>query len=542
MDASELARNIGIKISYCFALHKRLTAQCFYGTNADMRKTVRTICIVAIFTLVVYAPLATFGAAGDVVINEIAWAGTAASPSDEWIELYNNTHNAVDLAGWTLLLLKPATTTPSKVIVLSGSIPAAGFYLIERTDENTTNIQADLISAFGTGLVDSGMILQLARNEVLVDRTPELCDNKWCAGFNNPKMSMERIRPDADGVHAANWAVNNGVTMNGKDAAGNAISGTPKQKNSVYNNPSPSSLSESSSSLVLPSSSVSSSLSPSPSHPIYPALTVDAGSDKTVLVGSLVSFIGSAFGINNAPLFDGRFLWNFGDGTLKESKTWEQVYYFPGTYTAALTVSSGPYSGFDTVEITAIVPALTIKNMQTGEDGFVVIANGSEVKLDLGGIMVRDSADAQFLIPKNTFILAGGEVTFPNRVSGVWKSGGTVALYDAAGRPLRKQPPTANEQPQTAIIQTDANSDMARTDADSKNAAKKDSLSEGDGSLSIESKISAVESAEQETAIVSQASPDSGFGISKTTLFFMASLGIALLVSVGFFLMRGIWQ
>ena len=46
----------------------------------------------------------------DVVISEIAWSGTATSSYDEWLELYNNTANPIDLSGWTL---SAADGTPS---------------------------------------------------------------------------------------------------------------------------------------------------------------------------------------------------------------------------------------------------------------------------------------------------------------------------------------------------------------------------------------------------------------------------------------------
>lgn len=495
-----------------------------------MQKTVQTIFIVAVFVfaLVAFVPFAALAVVGDVVINEIGWMGTIASPSDEWIELRNNTQSAIDLSGWTLSLLKPATTTPSKVIALFGSVPAGGFYLIERTDENTTDIQEDLISVFGTGLVDSGMILQLAQNEVVVDRTPDLCDNKWCAGSNNPKMSMERVRPDADGAQVSNWATNNGVAINGKDAAGNPINGTPKQENSVYNNPPLSPSSE---------SSFSSVLSSSPSHPVYPALTVDAGPDKTVLVGSSVSFSGLALGINNAPLLDAWFLWNFGDGTLKETKTWEHVYYFPGAYTAALTVSSGPYSGFDMAVITAVVPALTIKNTQTGEDGFVAIANGSDAKLDLGGMILRDNTGAQFLIPKNTFIAAHGEVTFPNRVSGVLKSGGVVVLYDAIGREVREQPQTAiREQPRIA-----PQAEVVRVSSSAGLPGETSKGGEATNARDGIAKHKDVSAPQTETAAASSASQNTGFAVSKTSLFFGASVLVGVLSAVGFFLLKNLF-
>ena len=100
---------------------------------------------------------------GDVVINEVAWMGTAASAQDEWIELANNTDQDIDLNGWTLAA---ADGTPS--IALTGTIPANGYYLLERTDDTTvSNIPADWTGSFGSGLSNNGEVLVL-RNDVNV--------------------------------------------------------------------------------------------------------------------------------------------------------------------------------------------------------------------------------------------------------------------------------------------------------------------------------------------------------------------------------------
>ena len=37
-----------------------------------------------------------------VLINEVAWAGTSATSSDEWMELHNSGTADIDLTGWTL--------------------------------------------------------------------------------------------------------------------------------------------------------------------------------------------------------------------------------------------------------------------------------------------------------------------------------------------------------------------------------------------------------------------------------------------------------
>ena len=91
----------------------------------------------------------------DVVLNEIAWMGTLTSASDEWIELFNNSGADIDLAGWTLTA---ADGTPS--IVLSGTIPAGGHFLLERTDDSTIPaVPADQI--YTGALTNSGEVLEL---------------------------------------------------------------------------------------------------------------------------------------------------------------------------------------------------------------------------------------------------------------------------------------------------------------------------------------------------------------------------------------------
>ncbi|MGC9397337.1 MAG: lamin tail domain-containing protein, partial [Anaerolineae bacterium] len=165
---------------------------------------------------------------GDVVINEVAWSGTAASYADEWIELYNNTAVSISLAGWQI------TTTDGMDLALHGEIAPYGYYLIERTDDTTiSDIPADWIGTFGGGgLSDTGEALTLSDGESNVIDTANAPGGAWPAGANNPDFSMERAdstAPDTPG----NWATHTGDPRNGLDADGNPINGTPKHRNSV---------------------------------------------------------------------------------------------------------------------------------------------------------------------------------------------------------------------------------------------------------------------------------------------------------------------
>jgi hypothetical protein len=167
-----------------------------------------------------------------VVINEVAWAGTSASSSDEWIELYNPGPAAVDLSGWTL------TDGGDVGISLGGSIPAGGYYLLERGDDTTlSDIPANL--TYTGGLSNTGEVLQLIDptwHEV--DRAGEE-GSSWPAGGGSPAFAtMERARLDPPV-----WTTNNGWTVNGRDAQGAPVRGTPGRANSaLFPTPAPTGL------------------------------------------------------------------------------------------------------------------------------------------------------------------------------------------------------------------------------------------------------------------------------------------------------------
>ena len=178
-----------------------------------------------------------------VVINEIAWAGTPASPEDQWIELLNVTDQPIDLTGWVLRWRRKFPTTPEeaewKVVELRGVIPAQGYFLLERGhDDVVSDIPADLIydtappynlkfSPFGdiVELLDaSGNVVDTAN----ADR-PER--DGWIAGSAAPFLAtMERIDP-YDRDREENWATNRGIIINGLDAKKGLLIATARYVN-----------------------------------------------------------------------------------------------------------------------------------------------------------------------------------------------------------------------------------------------------------------------------------------------------------------------
>jgi uncharacterized repeat protein (TIGR01451 family) len=160
-----------------------------------------------------------------VVINEVAWGGTDADSSDEWIELFNNAEAPVDLAGWML------TDGDNITVTLSGLLPPGGFFLLERTNDCTvSNVAADRI--YTGNLHNEGERLELYdAGSVLVDTADGV--GGWPAGSGLPDYrSMERIKAGAPDSRA-NWASHHGQVGNGLDCNGEPLHGTPRARNST---------------------------------------------------------------------------------------------------------------------------------------------------------------------------------------------------------------------------------------------------------------------------------------------------------------------
>ena len=162
-------------------------------------------------------------APGVVLINEVAWSGTHASSSDEWIELYNTSPSALDLNGWKL------TDDGDIDIPLQGTIAAHGFFLLERSDDNAI-ADRNAHQVYAGALNNSGETLRL------LDPSQHLIDSanqgrrRWPAGNASSRQSMER-RGGED--IAGNWGTFNGYHGCGLDANGHPIAGTPGSANSI---------------------------------------------------------------------------------------------------------------------------------------------------------------------------------------------------------------------------------------------------------------------------------------------------------------------
>ncbi|MBN1304809.1 MAG: lamin tail domain-containing protein [Anaerolineales bacterium] len=171
-----------------------------------------------------------------VMINEVAWMGTTANTSDEWIELYNPGTVPINLSGWRLY------DNGDINIALSGEIQPGDYFLLER-DEPATNIDADQL--YTGNLLNGGETLYLdAPGPITVDAANSN-GGYWPAGENSGNYpTMERYEGASDLSNSDTaWTDYKGNPNTDPNAAyarnGSVIYGTPGRENYSYTVPTP---------------------------------------------------------------------------------------------------------------------------------------------------------------------------------------------------------------------------------------------------------------------------------------------------------------
>jgi hypothetical protein len=170
-------------------------------------------------------PLAKAAGTGSVVINEVAWAGSMDATTDEWIELYNTTAQAIDLTGWTI-----NDDQGSSIYTLTGQIAAHGYYVIEKTENAVKPLLANAIAPLSLANTGDALVLY-DQNSQVVDAVNST-GGMWFAGDSTTKATMERKSVSGSGDDAANWATSTGAGSVATASGTSLIVGTPGLVNS----------------------------------------------------------------------------------------------------------------------------------------------------------------------------------------------------------------------------------------------------------------------------------------------------------------------
>ena len=370
----------------------------FVETSASALKLVRLLPVNVVVFLCLMPPFTTYAA---VLINEVAWMGTATNVNDEWLELYNDGDSMVALDGWTL------DDGVSLTISLTGTLGAHEYAVLERTDDDTVpGVAAFLI--YTGALANDGRTLSLKRDDgSLEDRvvggenwtniggdnvtkdTAQRTTSGWTTVAPTPgAQNTDRGRSDEDSSSDTNTATKTTTTKSG----GTGASVAKKQT--------------------------------APKAVAEPSLSIRG--PRTVYVNQPAVFEAVPDGMGDVIVNSLVYAWNFGDTYTDGGKKPTHTFLYPGEYVVFVEGKFGERIVRARQEVTVLPVSLKVTVTPAGD---VQITNDAPTEIDLGGFTLQ--GDSRFVFPGNTFLKPRTTLTFSGSRVGLTMR--TVLLFDPAG-------------------------------------------------------------------------------------------------------------
>ncbi|MFA5841378.1 MAG: lamin tail domain-containing protein [Candidatus Paceibacterota bacterium] len=336
-----------------------------------------------------------------IIFSEIMYDLDGSDTGREWVEIFNDSGSSIDLTGWKfndgsnhVLNIPPKNGSSGSMVVPSGGYAVfAGDAVVFLSEYR----------GFAGTVIDTAMSLGNSSSTLsIIDSNGSVVDSVLydkSAGANGDGNSLQK---NINGAWVAAAPV--------PGAGSFVISGQNETSSPPDNDISPAPVS---------------SGGGDTRWLVEPQVFADAGKDRAVIVGASAVFEAKAFGLKKEPLDNARYLWNFGDGAIGEGKMAEHTYRHPGDYLVVVEVASGYYSGEDQLKVRAEASPLSVSAITDGSGYFVELSNPSNTDINIShwGLAL---ADKVFAIPKNTFVMAGKKLIFPNEVTGLLVGAGSA--------------------------------------------------------------------------------------------------------------------
>ncbi len=353
--------------------------------------------VIYVATIILLASLVPRMAAASVIINEVAYAGTQNSQYEEWIELFNEGGDPVDVSNWKFF--KNETTT---LIQLSGTIQAQEYFLVCRTTGTLTtplNGTCNVQGTFGgSGLSNTGEHLVLKDAAGVVVDEINLVDGSWPVPGVAKGESMQKI--------SSGW-IKAAPTPGGvNEEPATDVLDQPSS-------PQPSSNATVSATLVKESVEF---VKPDPKY------VAKMTGPETGTAGVAVPFKVTVTQDGKKDLVSGKFEWSMGDGKFyvyNRNTPVDHIFQYPGDYTVTLVYYSNEFKqepdSIHRKKVT-IVPH-DVRIMGLTDDGGVVIENKTTKDIALDGWVLRQDP-LQFVVPKYTTVTKNGSLAISSHTTG----------------------------------------------------------------------------------------------------------------------------
>lgn len=389
-------------------------------------------------------------ASARVLINEIAWMGSEAGATCEWIELYNDSDEDVSLSGWTIEIENESGT--KNIVQLSKasnllpeerryeSIPANGLFLVARSGNASDGCAdalpgtiADWLGSFGSGISNTGARLVLRSPDNEEDRANDEL-KKWTGsdGFGGTNPS--------NGVKKTPQRLQNGQWTTAEPTPRAWYQGPQSEAPDMPADPDEGTAT---SSPVVTIGGTAPSVAPPPYA--LPKLYLVTGPNRIVVSGPETPFRAHVFDERGQHRSGATVWWSFGDGMRQKGQAVAHRFSAPGEYLVAVRAEDGKGSVIKTLIVTVVASEVSIASIEAGG---IRLRNGHPHFADISGWELHAGGDF-FRVPEDTALLPGRDVLFSWDVMRMASSSEAVLAYPGGREAFAYAPPalpSADEQ------------------------------------------------------------------------------------------------
>jgi len=353
-------------------------------------------------------------------ITEVMYDPQGANTSHQWIEVYNNGSESIDLSNWFLA-------------------------------DYDTSWHFRSISSDSTTILGSNSYAIIAKTYNLTDfksKNPSLNGQLFKAnitlGAESGKIGLSSDKKNIIGGISYSSPMDNGNSLQKIDGVWKeaiptpGISNTDSNSNSVENSSSNTSLDTNINSTSTVSSSNTSK-----------TLSIQTGEVKITtkiispsIVSSTIPFYVSSLTTTSKKetLISGRYVWNFGDGTSLETKSQQEIehtYDYPGEYVLSLSYFNNYFEKIPVstsrITIKVISADIIISTVGNDSDSFIEFENKSKYEIDISGFVIKGNT-RNFTIPTGTIILPNHKLKFSSKITNFTESDiSSVVVTNKAG-------------------------------------------------------------------------------------------------------------
>ena len=367
-----------------------------------------------------------FSASAQVLINEIMYDSDGSDI--DWIEVYNDTEEAINLTSYKLLISN-STSNHSIKEYSNGTELKSGEYAVIVVNSQISayldyfgNLGKIFTASFSLPNVTEDQIATVQINKGDKTSPIDSVSYEMILGANGDGNSLQLLEGD--------WK-SSSPTPNEKNSF---VEGSANQDDDTDGNP----------------KSESKDISTEKKKPIVKAKIF---TKAVTFAGEPTNFLGAVTENSKVSTYKGSYHWNLGDGAenleYKYPRDFKHIYYYPGEYAVLLDYFPNVFTDKPDYSERMIVKVLPIevtiaeagardsilvdKLTGTVKDFGVKIFNNSIEEIDISGWQLVANQKA-FIFPKSTMLLSKKSITISSRLTGFTLSNNTeIMLYSSTG-------------------------------------------------------------------------------------------------------------